>query len=57
MHVVCTVTTVHWVVNVCRLFLNNLVAVQFGGPLLKNISFILRFKIVAVALLIILARN
>jgi hypothetical protein len=56
MHTVCIVTTVLLFVNVCRQFLSTLILVKFEDPILTDISFILHFKILAVALLIILAR-
>jgi uncharacterized membrane protein len=57
MHAVCILTTALLFVNVCRLFLSTLILVKFENPILKDISFILHFKILAVTLLVILARN
>jgi hypothetical protein len=57
MYAVSIVTTVLLFVNVCRLFLSNLIIMKFEDPVLKDISFILYFKDLSVALLIILARN
>lgn len=57
MHAVCIVTIELLFVNVCRLFLSTLILVKFEDPILKDVSFILHNKILAVALLIILAQS
>jgi len=57
MHAVCIVTTELLFVNVCCLFLSTLILMKFEEPMLKDVSFILRIKILAVALFMILAQH
>jgi len=57
MHAVRIVATELLFVNVCYVFVSTLILVKLEEPILKDVSFILHIKILAVALLIILPQN